>query len=177
MPVSLHAAFIPSAIRILTSCQGWLDKAEAFAADKGISEDTMMNARLFEDMLPFNYQVKSMCVHSQGAIEGLRNGSFQPDFSEPPASFAALRERVASTIAFLQSVSEDEMEGLIGKEMFFEVPRAGIKHEFTADSFLNSFSQSNFYFHSVTAYDILRMQGVELGKRDYMGALPMIKAH
>ncbi len=171
MPVSLHSALVPTWIRILNSSQGWLDKAETFAKDNGISEGEMMELRLIEDMLPFNYQIKSMCFHSLGAIEGVRAGSFSPDSSTPPDSFAALKQRVSETVEKLSAVDEAELEELIGKSTAFVAGERRI--EFLTEDFLLHFSQSNFHFHSTTAYAILRMKGVELGKRDFMGSLPV----
>ncbi len=171
MPVSLHSALVPTWIRILNSSLGWLDKAEAFAKDNGISEAEMMELRLIEDMLPFNYQIKSMCVHSLGAIEGVRAGSFSPDSTTPPEGFAALKQRVSETIEKLSAVDETEMEGLVGQTTAFVAGQMRI--EFLSENFLLHFSQSNFHFHSTTAYAILRMKGVQLGKRDFMGSLPV----
>lgn len=165
MPLSLHAAVIPSALQILGAGLGWLEKAQAC----GIAEGELVEARLVDDMLPFAYQVKSMAVHSQGAIEGVRKGVFSPDMSEPPSTIAGLREKLQGAIAFLESVTEDEMEGFFGQDMRFEFRDK--KVPFTAEDFLLTFSQPNFYFHAVTAYGVLRARGVAVGKLDYLGAL------
>ena len=166
MPISLHAATIPSKLQILGAGLGWLDKA----ASCGIAEGELMEARLIDDMLPFAYQVKSMADHSQGAIEGVRAGVFSPKFGEPlPTSLAALRDKLESAIAFLEGVSEDELESFIGRDMRFEIGEK--KLPFTAEDFLLTFSQPNFYFHATTAYGVLRAKGVEVGKLDYLGAL------
>ena len=165
MPISLHKALVPSWLQLLASAKGWLDKAEA----SELSEASICEARLSKDMLPFAYQVKSMAVHSIGAIEGVRAGAFSPDMSEPPADFAAMRARLEETEQALAAVTEDEMESFIGRDMRFEITRANIRMEFDAEEFLLSFSQPNFYFHATTAYDILRHLGIEVGKRDYLG--------
>jgi hypothetical protein len=166
MPLSLHAATIPSKLQILGAGLGWLDKAESC----GIPEQGLVQAKLVDDMLPFAYQVKSMAVHSQGAIEGVRAGVFRPRFGEPhPASFGEMRVLLSDAIAFLNGVTEDEMEGFIGQDMRFEIGEK--KLPFTAEDFLLTFSQTNFYFHAVTAYGVLRAKGVAVGKLDYLGAL------
>jgi hypothetical protein len=165
MPLSLHAATIPSKLQILGAGLGWLDKAESC----GIPEDELVQAKLAGDMLPFAYQVKSMAVHSQGAIEGVRKGVFSPDMSEPPSTIAGLRDKLRGAIAFLESVTEDEMESFFGQDMRFEFRDK--KVPFTAEDFLLTFSQTNFYFHAVTAYGVLRAKGVAVGKLDYLGAL------
>ncbi|BBC74042.1 conserved hypothetical protein [Altererythrobacter sp. B11] len=166
MPLSLHAAIIPSKLQILRSGKGWLDKAESC----GIPEAELVEARLIDDMLPFAYQVKSMADHSKGAIEGVRAGVFTPKFKDtPPATFAEMRSLLDDAIAFLESVTEEEMESFIGKDMRFEIGEK--KLPFTAEDFLLTFSQTNFFFHACTAYGVLRMKGVAVGKLDYLGAL------
>jgi hypothetical protein len=166
MPLSLHAATIPNKLQILGAGLGWLDKAESC----GIDEAELVGARLIDDMLPFAYQVKSMAVHSQGAIEGVSAGVFRPKMGEPlPSSIAELRALLTGAITFLRGVSEDEMEGFIGQDMRFEIGDKRLP--FTAEDFLLTFSQTNFYFHAVTAYGVLRAKGVAVGKLDYLGAL------
>jgi hypothetical protein len=118
-------------------------------------------------MFPFSYQVKSVAVHTAGAIEGVRAGVFAPDLAPPPEGFAGLRTRIAGARALLERVSEDELEEMIGRPMRFEFRE--FRMDFTVENFLLSFSQPNYYFHAATAYDILRMKGVAVGKRDFMG--------
>lgn len=168
MSLSLHAATVPSMLQILGAGKGWLAKAAA----SGIGEEEVVGARLIEDMLPFAYQVKSMAVHSQGAFEGVRRGLFSPDTSEPPATLAGLEARLDAAIAFLAGLSEEEVEAMREGAMRFE--SSAREMAFTVEDFLLSFSQPNFYFHATTAYGILRMKGVALGKRDYIG-MPRIK--
>ena len=167
MPISLHAATIPSYLQLIGSAKAWLDKAEA----SELGEEAICNARLAEDMLPLCYQVKSMTVHSMGAIEGVRGGAFAPDMSDPPSTFAGLRARLDEAESFLSAVTVEEMESFIGRDMYFEIPRFDIRMEFDAETFLLTFSQPNFYFHSTAAYAILRHLGLAVGKRDYLGAL------
>ncbi|MXO66286.1 DUF1993 domain-containing protein [Altericroceibacterium endophyticum] len=168
MPISLHAALVPSWLQILGSLNTLIDKAEA----SDFTEEAIVQQRLIDDMLPFAYQVKSAVVHSQGAIEGVRKAVFSPDMTPPPASFAAMRNQISGAIHFLQNVDEAEMEGFIGAPMRFEIGEKRI--DFTAENFLLSFSQPNFYFHATTAYDVLRMIGVPVGKLDYLGALRIV---
>ena len=167
MTFTLYAATIPSYLQILNSVSRLIGKAEAFCGDKGMEPEALIQARLADDMLPFAYQVKSTAVHSIGAIEGVRKGTFSPDTSTPPATFDALRERIAQTIAALEAIDPDEVEGFIGRDMRFEFGAHTLA--FSAEEFLLSFSQPNFYFHATTAYDILRMKGVQIGKRDFNG--------
>lgn len=165
MPLSLHAATIPTLLQVIGAAKGWIDKAD----ESDLSESDVISACLIEDMLPFAYQVKSMCVHSKGAIEGLRKGVFSPDFNEPPATIAALRAMLEEAEAFLGAVSDDEMESFVGKDMRFEIGSKRL--DFTGETFLLTFSQPNFFFHAVTAYDILRAKGVPVGKLDYLAGM------
>lgn len=171
MPISLYDAFVPSCLQIVGSMRGLIDKAEAFCEEKGQAHGDLLGFCLIEGMLPFAYQVKSVRTHSLGAIEGVRAGMFGPNMSENPASFAAMRDLLDETAAGLRAVSAEEMEGLIGRDMIFSIPAMNIELPFTGEDFLLSFSQPNFYFHATTAYNILRHLGVEIGKRDYLGAM------
>ena len=174
MPLSLHAAFVPSALQMLGTCDHLLDKAEAWCGETGCTVGDLIGSRLHDDMLPFAYQIKSVGEHSAGAIAGVRKGVFSPALSPPPEDFAGLRASVTTARDTLLAVTEDEMEGFIGQPMRFEFKDFTLP--FTAEDFLLSFSQPNFYFHAATAYDILRMKGVQVGKRDFMGALRLKSA-
>lgn len=167
MPLSLHAATVPSYLQILHQMTHLLGKAEAWCQEKGLPPSELIGARLAPDMWTFAYQVKSTAVHSWGAIEGLRRGVFSPDTHPAPDSFAGLRERVATAHANLSALDPAELESFIGRDMRFEFGER--RMDFTAEEFLLSFSQPNFYFHATTAYDILRMKGLPIGKRDFTG--------
>jgi hypothetical protein len=167
MAFTLYAATIPSYLQILSSVARLVDKAEQYCSEKALPPTSLLSARLADDMLPFAYQVKSTAIHSIGAIEGVRQGIFRPDNATPPDSFNGLRDRIAQTIASLDAIDPQEIESFIGQDMRFEFGENHI--DFLAEDFLLSFSQPNFYFHATTAYDILRMQGLEIGKRDFNG--------
>ena len=169
MSFSLYAATIPSYRQILGAVSKLLRTAESFCAEKGVSPAEIIQARLAPDMLPFAYQVKSTAVHSLGAIEGVRQGVFSPDRTPPPATFAALQDRIANTVAALEALNPAEVDGFMGLPMRFAFGERRL--DFTAEEFLLSFSQPNFYFHAATAYDILRWKGLPIGKRDFMGKL------
>lgn len=169
MPLSLHAAFVPSALQMLGTTRSLADKAEAWCADKGCEPGELIGGRIHDEMFAFDYQVKSVAVHTAGAVEGVRAGVFSPDLSEPPGTFDGLRDALDQAATTLKALSEDEMEGWIGRPMRFEFRE--FQMDFVAEDFLLSFSQPNFYFHAATAYDILRMKGLPVGKRDFMGAV------
>jgi hypothetical protein len=169
MSFSLYAATIPAYNQVLGSLAGLLEKADGHCTSKGVAPADVIQARLAEDMLPFCYQVKSTVVHSVGAIEGVRRGLFSPDMSPPPDNFAALKTTVADALATLAAIKAEEVDGFLGRDMRFAF---GERHiDFTAEDFLLSFSQPNFYFHAATAYDLLRWKGVQIGKRDFLGKL------
>jgi hypothetical protein len=167
MAFSLYAATVPGFQQILGAVSGLLDKAQSFCAEKAIAPAELIQARLTTDMLPFAYQVKSTAVHSLGAIEGIRKGVFSPDTTPPPETFAALKARLTETLAALENIQAAEIDGFVGRDMRFAF--GGNHRDYTAENFLLSFSQPNFYFHASTAYDILRWKGMAIGKRDYIG--------
>ena len=173
MTFSLHAAVIPTQLQILRASVGLIGKAEAFCAERNVPPESLMEARLADDMLPFAYQAKSMAVHSLGAVEGVRQGVFRPDMTPSPADFPALRARLTDTIAALEAIDPIEVDGFLGRDVRFEFGERRL--EFVAEDFLLSFSQPNFYFHATTAYDILRWKGVPIGKRDFAG-MPRLKS-
>ncbi len=169
MAFSLYAATVPNYRQILEAVSGLLVKAESFCEERGIAPPDLIQARLAPDMLPFAYQVKSTAAHSLGAIEGVRKGVFSPDPTPPPETFAALETQISETLAALEAIDAAEIDGFVGRDMRFTL---GDRHmDFTAESFLLSFSQPNFYFHATTAYDILRWKGLSIGKRDFLGKL------
>jgi hypothetical protein len=167
MALSLYAATIPNYLQLLEAVSRLLNKAEAHCTEKALDPNSILQARLAEDMQPFVYQVKSSAVHSIGAIEGVRKGVFSPDTTTPPQSFPALKARVSETLSALSAIQPAEIESFIGRDMRFSF---GERHvDYTAENFLLSFSQPNFYFHVTTAYDILRWRGLPIGKRDFLG--------
>jgi hypothetical protein len=168
MSFSLYAATVPSYRQILGALAALIGKAEGYCADKGLPPEALIQARLADDMQPFAYQIKSTVVHSLGAIEGVRKGVFSPDTTQPPQDFPALKARVAASIDALDAMQAGEIDSFLGRDMRFAF---GDRHiDYTAENFLLSFSQPNFYFHATTAYDILRWKGVSIGKRDFLGA-------
>lgn len=169
MPISLYDAFVPSARQTVGAVQALVAKAESWSAEGGPTEAEIVNGRLHETMLPFSFQIKSVAQHSLGAIDGVRAGLFDAMAGEMPTSFAGMKVLLTKTDEGLAAVTPDEMEGFIGRGTAFDL--RGMKIPFTGENFLLSFSQPNFYFHATTAYDILRVKGLPLGKRDFLGHL------
>ena len=173
MTITLYSATIPPFQQILGTVGALLEKAEAHCLEQGVAAEDIIQARLAPDMHSFAYQVKSVAVHSLGAIEGVRAGVFSPDKSPSPESFADLAKRLEDTRAVLAAIDPDEVNGFVGRPMRFEI---GDYHaDYTADDFLLSFSKPNFYFHAATAYAILRAKGLAIGKVDYLGRLNLKK--
>lgn len=174
MSFSLHAAIIPPYLQILGSVARLVDRAEAWCAETGTPAEEVIAARLIADMLPFTYQVKSTAEHSIGAIKSVREGFATPSLAMPPSTFAELRDKVAAARADLAALDPAEIDSFVGKPVRFEFK--GMTRDFTAENFLIGYALPNFYFHAVTAYDLLRARGVQLGKRDFLGDLPTISA-
>jgi hypothetical protein len=170
MALSLHTALIPSMLQVVGSVHKMVDKAEAYCDENSIPHGEMIGAKLADDMLPFAYQVKCCWSHSALAIAGVQAGVVTPDMTPFPDTFEGLRAVLAKTAAELEAITEAELEELADKDMRFEI-RGKFQLHFTGQDFLLSFTQPNFYFHSATAYDILRMKGVPLGKIDFLGTM------
>ena len=120
-------------------------------------------------MAPFRFQVLQVCHHSLGAIEGVKAGLFSPTRDSTPVDYAGLQRRLVEAREGLAALQRAEIDALEGKEVVFRM--RDMRMPFTAQGFLLSFSLPNLHFHAATAYDILRMKGAPLGKRDFMGAL------
>lgn len=172
MSFSLYDAVVPSNVQILSALDGVLGKAEAFCSEQGRPEADLINARLAPDMFPLGYQVKSCVVHSVGGLEGARVGRFSPDSSAWPTDFAGLRQLLQGAVARLNELDRTAVDALVYCDTSFIAGEFTLP--FTGANFLLSFSQPNFYFHATTAYAILRAEGLQLVKRDFLG-LPRIK--
>ena len=171
MTTSLYELTVPNYLQILAGVSGVLAKGAAHFESTGMNADDFVAVRLHDDMLPFQFQIASVAHHSLGAIEGLKAGQFSPSGAMHPQSYADLQKMIADTTAALQALTADEVNALSGKDMAFVM--GTMRMPFTAEGFIHSFSMPNFYFHAATAYDILRTNGVKLGKRDFLGAMRM----
>jgi hypothetical protein len=173
MSLSLYDAFVPNCQQTIGAMPALIDKAEAFAKEKGISEEEMMGCRLAEDMWNLPWHIRSCWVHSAFVISLMPTGEFSPDFTELPQSWDEMRAMVAKTLDELTKVTPEQLAAVEDSTIGFVLGGKRLM-EFTGKNFLMSFSQPNVYFHATTFYDILRMKGVPLGKRDFMG-MPRIK--
>jgi hypothetical protein len=169
MPFSLYHASVGTYLQILPSVAALVIKAESHCSEKGLADEALTGAKLADDMWPFSQQVFACAHHSARAIEGLRAGVFGPETGPAPLDFASLHRQIADAQAFLEAVDPAEINGLIGKDMRFEFGTR--RMDFTAEDFLLTFALPNFYFHSSSAYAILRNQGLKVGKMDYIGKI------
>jgi len=169
MSFTLYKAFVPTCLQMLGSLDKLVDKAAEHCAEKGAGDEDVACLKLAPDMFDFAYQVRSACVHSLGAIEAVRRGTFSPDMGEAPRTFKAMKAALAETVAALEAMDPGELDTYLGKPMEFHIGDHVIP--FVAEDFLLSFSQPNFFFHMTTAYSLLRAEGLKIGKREYLGAL------
>jgi len=171
MALSLYDASVANYLQTLGAVGGFLDRGLTFFREQNIDPDTMVEARLAPDMLPLRFQIISVAQHSRGAIEGVQQGVFNPPSSKTPYDYAGLQALVTEASEALSAWTPEAVNALGGKDVVFHVGERQLP--FTAEGFLMSFSLPNFYFHATTAYDILRTNGVPLGKRDFMGRLKL----
>ena len=169
MATALYDLSVANYLQTLGAVAGFLQTGLDHFTANGVDLDEVVETRLFPDMLPFRFQLQSVAHHSLGAIEGVKKGLFQPPPQAPPYDYPALQKLVGDAREALQRVTPAEVNALEGRDVVFQI--RDFKMPFTAEGFLLSFSLPNFYFHTTTAYDILRMKGVPIGKRDYMGQM------
>ena len=174
MAIPLYDLTVASYLQTLGAVSGFLDRGGAHCQDNNIDPESIVETRLWDDMLPFRFQIISVAHHSRGAIEGAKKGVFGPPTESRPLTYTQLQELVRETIAALKALTPADVNALEGSAVTFQM--RDFKIPFTAENFLMSFSMPNFYFHASTAYDILRSKGVPLGKRDFMGAMRMNQA-
>ncbi|HUD91072.1 DUF1993 domain-containing protein [Sphingobium sp.] len=145
-----------------------LDKGAAFAADKGIDPQALTGAQLIEDMKPLTAQVQFACDTAKGTVTRL--GELEPvAMADTEQSFAELQARIAKTIALLDAVPREKIDGREDATVVLKVPDGEMP--FTGRSHVLTFSLPNFYFHLTTAYALLRQAGVPVGKLDYLGGM------
>ena len=171
MAVSLYDLTVPTYQQTLAGLSGVLDRGLSHFQDNNVDPNAIVEERLFDDMLPFKFQVWAVAHHSIDVFEGLKTGRFGPPSPMPDLDYAGLQKVVTDTRDALAKLTPEEVNRLEGADILFEI--GSFKLPFAAENFVLSFSLPNFHFHATTAYDMLRMKGVPLGKRDYMGPMRM----
>ena len=164
MSLSMYDVTIPVLIRGLGILDQYLDRAAAFAADNKIDPTVLVNSRLAPDMLPLSGQIQRASDTSKGAIPRLTDLQ-APSFPDTEVTLQDLKKRIADTIAFLKSVTPANLEGAQTRKVEVKSLNAAMN----GDAFVLQFLLPNFFFHVATAHDILRHNGVKIGKRDYLG--------
>ncbi len=166
MTVSIYTASIPVLTRSLRALSAILAKGQAFAEAKKIEPSVLLASRLAPDMFPLSRQVQ---IASDGAKGVARLVDVEiPKYEDTETTFEQLQERIAKTVAFLEAIPAGSFEGSDTKAITLKMRSGDI--EFTGESFLLTFVIPNLMFHVTTAYNILRHNGVEIGKRDFLGA-------
>ena len=165
--MSFHDSAVPAYLQTLHSLSNVLKKAEDHASAKKIEPAALLGARLFPDMLPLTRQVQLMCDFAAKGCARLTHSEV-PSTPDTETSFAELKQRLAKTIDYVKSFKPEQFEGADTKDVTFP---AGPDKSITmkGQQFLSAFSLPNFYFHCATAHGLLRHNGVEIGKRDFMG--------
>jgi hypothetical protein len=166
MAMSMYQASIPQLTKMLTNLSNILKKGEEFAKAKNVDGAVLVGDRLSPDMFPLSKQVQIACDQVKNGMARLA-GVEPPKFDDNESTFAELQERIAKTIAFAKSIQPAQVDGTEAKEIKFSIKEWNF--EFVGEQYLLTWIIPNFYFHVTTAYNILRHNGVEIGKSDYLG--------
>jgi len=171
MPFAMSQAALPVFEINLNALSAILDKAEVFATAKKIDPAVLLRSRLAPDMFDLTRQI-------QVATDGARRGSARlagveaPSYEDNETTIAQLKERIAKTVAFLKTLDRKQIDAAADREITFPLGGSN-KGQMKGDDYLNHFMLPNFYFHCTAAYAILRHCGVDIGKRDFLGAIPL----
>ncbi len=171
MSIKINQASLETYKQILPAALQILNKAKAHFEETGTDLEDIVQARLYEDMAPFSFQVFSIVHHSVGALNALKSGEFGPPNMPENLDFAALHSLLEEAVNDLKNFSADEVDACSEQEVLFKM--GSIEWPFSSESFILSFSLPNFYFHVTTMYDMLRMRGVSVGKLDFIGKMQL----
>ena len=167
----MYQASVPVCIRALTNLDNILRKGEAFAIDKNIEQSVLLNSRLAIDMLPLTKQVQIASDVSKGVGARLSE-SESPKYEDNEQSFAELYARIHKTVEYISGIKPEQIDGSEERIVVLKLPNQELK--FRGIDYLLGFALPNITFHVGTAYNILRHNGVELGKKDFLGDMPML---
>jgi hypothetical protein len=165
--MSFYDATVPAYLQILGSLSGLLTKAEAHCKAKNIAPEVLLGARLYPDMLPLTKQIQLACDFAAKGCVRLTHSEV-PSTPDTETTFDELKQRIAKTIGYVKAFTPAQFEGADAKDVTFP---AGPNNSITlkGQQFVSSFAFPNFYFHAATTHGILRHNGVEIGKRDFLG--------
>ena len=174
MSLSLYESSVPVFERSLAAFLSILDKAEAHAKARKFNPDNYLAIRLAPDMFPLTRQIQTFCDHAKNGSSRLA-GVTPPFIEDKETTLAELRARIEATLAHLKTIDAKSVDAAVDRDIVFPAgPNNKLKMQ--GANYLNHFALPNFYFHLTTAYDILRCAGVEIGKRDFLGAVPGVAA-
>tara|TARA_B100000282_G_C31734955_1_gene492919 strand:- start:455 stop:976 length:522 start_codon:yes stop_codon:yes gene_type:complete len=171
MSIKINQASLETYKQILPAALQVLNKAKVHFEETGTDLEDIVQARLYEDMAPFSFQVFSIVHHSVGALNALKSGEFGPPNMPENLDFAALHSLLEEAVNDLKNFTADEIDACSEQEVLFKM--GSIEWPFSSESFILSFSLPNFYFHVTTMYDMLRMRGVSVGKLDFIGKMQL----
>jgi len=166
MTISMYQASAPRFANILTNLSAILDKGQAHAEARKIDPAVLLGCRLFPDMFPLTRQVQIASDTAKGAVARLV-GVEIPKYEDNEQTFVELKARIAKTIDYVRAFKPAQIDGSEDREIVLKL--GGREVRFTGMQYLLGHATPNFYFHVTTAYNILRHNGVEIGKRDYIG--------
>ncbi len=166
MTISMYKASVPVFIHVLGNLSAILDKGAAYAEARKIDPAVLINDRLYPDMFALVRQVQIASDAVKGCAARLA-GQDPPSYADTETTVAELKERLAKTIAFLKTFKPEQIDG--SEEKTIQLKVAGQPMTFKGLPYLQHYVLPNLYFHTTTAYNILRHNGVEVGKRDYLG--------
>ena len=165
--MSFHDASVPAFLQILSGLSGLLTKAEAHCKAKNIQPEVLLNARLYPDMYPLSRQVQTTCDFAMKTCARLTGGEV-PSTPDTEKSFEELQQRIAKAVDYVKSFKPAQFDGGDTREVTFPAG-PGTTRTLQGQQYLVNFAFPNFYFHAATAHGILRHNGVEIGKRDFLG--------
>ena len=168
MPFGMYQASVPAFVKMLTNLSAILEKAEAFAAERKIEPEVLLNWRLAPDMFALTRQIQIATDLAKGTTARLA-GKEVPKYADEEKTFAELKARIAKTVKFVGGVAPKDIDGSESRDITLTL--GGQEMHFKGEPYLVHFALPNFYFHATTAYDILRSCGVEIGKRDFIGTI------
>lgn len=168
MSVSLYDVSVPIFTLSLTNLSAILDKAASHGEAKKLDPQVIPQARLIADMLPLSAQIQIACDTAKGAAARLA-GVEVPKHEDTEATLAELKMRVAKTLDFIKTIKPEQLQGAQAREIVLQLPQTTLR--FNGVSYLTNFVLPNFFFHMTMAYALLRKNGVDLGKRDFLGPI------
>jgi uncharacterized protein len=166
MTMSMYTASVPVFQHMLRNLSHILDKAQAHCEARKIDPAALTTFRLAPDMLPFTRQIQIACDAAKNGVARI-SGVEAPKFEDNEATFDELKARIQKTLAYLESVPASALDGTDDKDITFPIGREKTR-TMKAQAYLSTWAQANLFFHITTAYAILRHNGVELGKSDYL---------